>query len=59
MGRHSGRHALQLKLRQYGHDLGDNAFEDVYRRFKQIADSRKAISDEDILSLVTNRAGSN
>jgi len=59
MGRHSGRHALQLKLRQYGHDLGDNAFEDVYRRFKQIADSRKAISDEDILSLVTNRVGSN
>ena len=59
MGRHSGRHALHLKLRQHGFDLGDNAFEDVYRRFKQYADSRKAISDEEILSLVTNEIRSN
>ena len=59
MGRHSGRHALHLKLRQHGFDLGDNAFEVVYRRFKQLADSRKAISDEEILSLVTIEAEPN
>lgn len=59
MGRHSGRHALQLKLRQHGFDLGDNAFEEVYRRFKHMADGRKAISDEEILDLVAPHADAN
>ncbi len=59
MGRHSGRHALQLKLRQYGVDLGGNAFEEVYRRFKLMADDRKAVSDGEILALVKTHAGLN
>lgn len=52
MGRHSGRHALQLKLRQHGFELGENAFEDLYRRFKEIADMRKTVTDDEILSLI-------
>ena len=55
MGRHSGRHALHLKLKQHGLVLGDNAFEDLYRRFKEMADVRKAVSDDEILALIEHQ----
>ncbi len=34
MGKHSGRHAFREKLKDLGYDLGDNAFEDAFHRFK-------------------------
>src|SRR5690606_34903771 len=37
MGKHSGRHAFREKLRELGFDLGDNALEDAFRRFKDLA----------------------
>ena len=52
MGKHSGRHAFREKLRELGFDLGDNALEDAFRRFKDLADKKKDIYDEDIVALV-------
>lgn len=53
MGKHSGRHAFRDKLKEMDIDgLGDNAFEDVFNRFKALADKKKDIYDEDILSLL-------
>jgi 2-isopropylmalate synthase len=52
MGKHSGRHAFKTKLKELGFDLGDNALEDTFRRFKDLADKKKEIFDEDILALV-------
>jgi len=52
MGKHSGRHAFREKLKELGFDLGDNAFEDAFRRFKDLADKKKEIYDEDIVALV-------
>ena len=52
MGKHSGRAAFRQKLEELGYDLGDNAFQDAFVRFKALADAKKAVYDEDILALV-------
>jgi 2-isopropylmalate synthase len=52
MGKHSGRHAFREKLKELGFDLGDNALQDAFRRFKDLADKKKDIYDEDIVALV-------
>ena len=52
MGKHSGRHAFREKLVELGYHLGDNAFEDAFKRFKALADKKKHIYDEDIEALV-------
>jgi len=52
MGKHSGRHAFRVKLKDLGYELGDNAIEDAFRRFKDLADKKKDLYDEDIVALV-------
>ena len=52
MGKHSGRHAFRKKLEELGYDLGDNALQDAFRRFKDLADKKKQIFEEDIVALV-------
>ena len=52
MGKHSGRHAFKEKLKDLGYDLGDNAVQDAFRRFKDLADKKKDVFDEDIIALV-------
>jgi 2-isopropylmalate synthase len=52
MGKHSGRNAFRTKLRELGFELGENAFEDAFNRFKALADRKKHIYDEDIEALV-------
>ncbi len=52
MGKHSGRHAFRTKLEELGYELSDNAFEDAFRRFKELADRKKHVYDEDIEALV-------
>jgi 2-isopropylmalate synthase len=57
MGKHSGRHAFRTKLKELGFDLGDNALEDAFRRFKELADKKKDVYDEDIVALVDDAIG--
>src|SRR6185312_8054630 len=52
MGKHSGRHAFKAKLKELGFELGDNAVNDAFRRFKDLADRKKDVYDEDIVALV-------
>ena len=52
MGKHSGRHAFKTKLKELGFELGDNALNDAFRRFKDLADKKKEVFDEDIIALV-------
>ena len=56
MGKHSGRAALRDKLRQLGHDVGDNQLKDIFVRFKELADRKKEVYDEDIVALVSATA---
>ncbi len=58
MGKHSGRAAFKDKLRELGYELGDNAFQEAFVRFKDLADHKKHIYDADIVALVDDEAGS-
>jgi len=52
LGKHSGRAAFRQKLADLGYNLGDNEFQDAFRRFKDLADAKKQVFDEDIVALV-------
>lgn len=52
LGKLSGRHAFKDKLEAMGYELGANALEDAFRRFKDLADRKKHVFDEDIIALV-------
>jgi 2-isopropylmalate synthase len=52
MGKHSGRAAFRDKLKALGYELGENALNDAFTRFKDLADRKKVVYDEDIEALV-------
>jgi 2-isopropylmalate synthase len=52
MGKHSGRHAFNEKLKALGYELGSNALNDAFVRFKALADKKKDIYDDDLVALV-------
>jgi 2-isopropylmalate synthase len=55
MGKHSGRAALRSKLEDLGYVLADNQLKDVFVRFKELADRKKEVYDDDLIALM--RAG--
>ena len=57
LGKHSGRHALKDKIKALGYDIGDNAFQDFFKRFKDLADKKKEIFDDDIIALIDDEVG--
>ena len=57
MGKHSGRHAFKEKLRDLGYELGDNAVQDAFKRFKDLADRKKHVYDEDLVALIDDELG--
>ena len=52
LGKHSGRAALRSKLKELGIELADNQLKDVFVRFKELADRKKEVFDDDLLALV-------
>jgi 2-isopropylmalate synthase len=52
LGKHSGRHALMLRYREMGVVVPDDVVEPLYRRFCELADRKKNIYDQDLLSLL-------
>ncbi|MBM3491848.1 MAG: 2-isopropylmalate synthase [Alphaproteobacteria bacterium] len=57
MGKHSGRHALRVKLQELGYQVGDNALQDIFERFKSLADNKKDVSDDDIIGIMDGERG--
>ncbi len=52
LGKHSGRAAFRDRLDTLGYKIGDNQLNDAFRRFKDLADRKKVVFDEDIVALV-------
>jgi len=52
LGKHSGRAALRDKLDQLGFEIGDNQLKDLFVRFKELADRKKEVFDDDIIALM-------
>lgn len=52
LGKHSGRHAFRERLGELGFELSPEDTEKAFRRFKELADKKKEVSDADIRALV-------
>lgn len=53
LGKHSGRHAFRDRLKHLGFDLSDEEIEKAFTKFKNLADLKKVVYDEDIEAIVT------
>ena len=54
MGKHSGRHAFGERLKHLGFTLNRDEVNRAFERFKQLADKKKEVFDEDIEALVAD-----
>ena len=52
LGKHSGRHALSQRYVELGHALSAAELDTAYQRFTRLADRKKRIYDQDLLSLL-------
>ena len=52
LGKHSGRHALANRYRELGYDLTKPEIQRAYELFTQLADRKKNVYDEDLISIV-------
>ena len=52
LGKHSGRHAFRVRLEQMGYHLSDEQFQDAFRRFKELADKKKNVTDADLEAII-------
>ena len=57
LGKHSGRHAFGVRLRELGHVLEGEALEAAFLRFKVLADKKKRITDADLEALAASEVG--
>jgi 2-isopropylmalate synthase len=55
MGKHSGRAALRAKLKELGFELADNQLNDVFVRFKALADRKKEVFEDDLVALMRDQ----
>jgi len=53
LGKHSGRHALSLRYEELGFMLSGDELDDAYHRFTALADRKKRIYDQDLISLLS------
>jgi 2-isopropylmalate synthase len=55
LGKHSGRHAFRVHLREMGYDnLADEEISAAFKRFKKLADKKKIVSDADIEAIIAD-----
>lgn len=56
LGKHSGRHALSLRYQELGFKVSSSELEMAYQRFTDLADKKKRIYDQDLISLLSAAA---
>ncbi|MEM7413734.1 MAG: 2-isopropylmalate synthase [Myxococcota bacterium] len=54
LGKHSGRHAFRERLGELGFELDGDAFQEAFRRFKDLADAKKTIFNEDLEAIASD-----
>ena len=55
LGKHSGRHAVEERLSALGYTLEQEELDDLFKRFKELCDRKKIISDSDLEALAAHR----
>jgi len=52
LGKHSGRHAFKVKLSELGYSFKENEINKLFYKFKDLADKKKQVYEEDIYALI-------
>ncbi|MFH1854468.1 MAG: 2-isopropylmalate synthase [Candidatus Omnitrophota bacterium] len=52
LGKHSGKHAFEDRLKKLGVELSESDLVKAFQRFKDLADKKKEVFDEDLLAIV-------
>jgi 2-isopropylmalate synthase len=52
LGKHSGRHAFSNRLTELGYELSTDDLDKAFQRFKELADKKKEVFDEELQALV-------
>lgn len=52
LGKHSGRHAVKQRIEEMGFNVDDQAVEQIYQRFIELADKKKEVTDSDLEALL-------
>lgn len=53
LGKHSGRHAFDQRIKALGYTLSKGDLDKTFMEFKELADKKKAVYDEDIEAIIT------
>jgi len=59
LGKHSGRHAFRNRILELGYTLDDQEINRVFKLFKDLADKKKEITDDDLVTLLVNEKVAN
>jgi 2-isopropylmalate synthase len=51
LGKHSGRNALRISLRDLGYEASDNELKEIYRRVTALADQQKEVRQRDLMAI--------
>ena len=54
LGKHSGRHAFRVRLEELGYEMNDEEVNTAFKRFKELADKKKTVTDLDIEALIAD-----
>jgi len=54
LGKHSGRHAFRERIRALGYELSEIHLNQAFQRFKEVADKKKQVYDEDIEAIIAD-----
>jgi 2-isopropylmalate synthase len=57
LGKHSGRNALRTRLSQLGFDFDEDGLNAAFARFKDFADRKKKVTDDDLMVIATSKDG--
>lgn len=52
LGKHSGRHALKIRLQEMGYEVDGDELKQLFARFKAVADAKKTVTDADLEALM-------
>ena len=58
VGKHSGKHAVDVILKEAGYELSKEQIDHVMSRIKELADKQKEVMREDIMAIASDVAGS-
>ncbi len=55
LGKHSGRHGLEVRLKELGYELTREEINEIFEEFKKLADKKKEVYDEDLRAIVEDK----